>query len=114
MAGHLADHEFYVVEADNDPRYDHMCRMMALPYDVAQLSYCLDAVVCMMNIDTITREDLKRYFRASRHIDPKKLRACFADMDNICNELHRLERAYSNERMKLATIGIWSCRELCT
>ena len=59
----------------------------------------MDAAFWMIKNEIITRDVLKWYFRASRHIDPQKLRACVADMANLCNDLHRLDRAYFKQRM---------------
>ena len=72
----------------------------------------MDAVVYMLEMEIITQEDLKWYFRASRHIDPQRLRACFAEMDNISDEIGDSEDF--KKRMKLATIGMWNCRKFHT
>lgn len=111
VAGNRANNDVYAVEAGHVLLYGHLFRMRDLPYHLEQKVCCLDAVVFMMSMKIITREYLKWYVRASRHIDPQKLRACVAEMDNICNDLDRPERADIKKRMRLATLGRWNCRE---
>ena len=105
----ITDNDFYFVEEASGALMDtHDCRMMALPYHLEHRIYCLDAVIYMLQMEIITQEDLKWYFRASRHIEPQRLRTCFVEMDNINDELGMPDREDFKKRMKLATIGMWN------